>query len=85
MFADGLIVEAVYTIDNKTFCLCTQDLSTTFRVRYSQHFRLNEKINIFKEIGEMIETGTCNSYINDYEGNFIMGDMSGYLVKLFEE
>jgi len=33
----------------------------------------------------MIETGTYDSYIKDYEGNFIMGDMSGYLVKLFEE
>ena len=86
-YVDGRFdfVEAVYTIDNITFCLCTQDLSTTFRIRFSQHFRLNEKINQFKEIGEMTETGTCNSYINDYEGNFIMGDMSGYLVKLFEE
>ena len=77
-------VEAVYTIDNKTFCLCTQNLDTFFRARYSQHFRLNEKRNKFKEIGEMTHTGTCNSYMNDDEGNFIMGNMSGYLVKLLD-
>ena len=75
-------VEAVYTIDNKTFCLCTQNLDTFFRARYSQHFRLNEKINQFKEIGEITHTGTCNSYMNDDEGNFVMGNMSGDLVKL---
>jgi len=78
-------VEAVYTIDNKTFCLCTQNLDTFFRARYSQHFRFDEKINKFKEIGEMTHTGTCNSYINDNEGNFVMGDMGGYLVKLLDE
>ena len=79
-------VEAVYSIDNKTFCLCTQNLNTFFSsIRYSQHFRLDEKINKFKEIGEMTNTGTCNSYMKDDDGNFVMGNMAGYLVKLLND
>ena len=80
-------VEAVYTVDNETFCLCTQNLNGNlfFSARYSQHFKLNEKKNKFKEIGEMMWTGTCNCYMNDSEGNFVMGDMFGRIVKFLIE
>ena len=39
----------------------------------------------FKEIGEITSTGTCNSYINDYEGIFVMGSMSASSVKLLNK
>ena len=29
-------VDAVYSIDNETFCLCTKDLYNIFRTKYSQ-------------------------------------------------
>ena len=35
-------VEAVYTIDNETFCLCTQNIESFSRRRYSQHIKLDE-------------------------------------------
>jgi len=72
-------VEAVYSIDNETICLCTQDLYNLFRSRYSQQFKLEE--TDFVEIGEITNTGTCNSYIIDSQNNFVMGDMAGELSK----
>ena len=35
----------------------------------------------FVEIGEITNTGTCNSYIIDSQNNFVMGDMAGELSK----
>ena len=72
-------VEAVYSIDNETICLCTQDLYNLFRSRYSQQFKLED--TDFVEIGEITNTGTCNSYIIDSQNNFVMGDMAGELSK----
>ena len=72
-------VEAVYSIDNETLCLCTQNLYTFFRGRYSQQYKLEE--DDFVEIGEIISTGTCNCYMNDSKNNFVMGGMSGEITK----
>ena len=76
-------VDAVYTIDDETICLCTRDLYNFFQPKYSQQYRLIE--NDFKEIGKICYTGTCNYYMNDSEGNFIMGLMDGTLTKYFVE
>ena len=80
-------VEAVYTIDNETFCLNIQNLNSMglFGWRFSQQFKLNEKRNKFKEIGEITLTGTCNIYMNDSDGNFVMGDMSGHIIKFLNK
>ena len=80
-------VEAVYTMDNESFCLCTQNLrgNPFFRYRFSQQFKFNEKKKKFQEMGEITQTGTCNCYMNDSEGNFVMGDMRGRLIKLLKE
>ena len=72
-------VEAVYSIDNETLCLCTQNLDSFFRARYSQQYKLKE--DDFVEIGEITATGTCNCYMNDSKNNFVMGDMSGKITK----
>ena len=56
-----------------------------YQQRYSQQFRFNESTDEFKEIGEINNTGTINSYINDSEGNFVMGDMSGEVAKYLNE
>ena len=50
-----------------------------FSTRYSQQFKLEE--TDFVEIGEITNTGTCNSYIIDSQNNFVMGDMAGELSK----
>ena len=70
-------VDAVYTIDDETLCLCTRDLYNIFQPRFSQQYSGNN----FKEIGKICYTKTCNCYMNDSEGNFIMGDMGGSLIK----
>ena len=75
-------MEAVYSIDNETLCLNTQNLNTFLGLRFSQQFKLEG--NIFVEIGEMTETGTCNYYMNDSENKFVMGDMRGNLLKYTE-
>ena len=72
-------VEAVYSIDNETFCLCTQDLYNIFRGKYSQQFKFEE--DDFVEVGKITATGICNCYITDSKKNFVMGDMSGKLTK----
>ena len=72
-------VDAVYTIDDETLCICTRDLYNIFQPKYSQQYRLIE--NKFREIGKICHTGTCNCFMNDSEGNFIMGNMSGDLIK----
>ena len=72
-------VEAVYTIDNETFCLCTQDLYNIFGGRYSQQYKFDE--SDFVEIGKIVPSGTCNCYMLDSGNNFIMGDMFGELSK----
>jgi hypothetical protein len=72
-------VEAVYSIDNETLCLCTQNLDSFFRARYSQQYKLEE--DDFVEIGEITATGTCNCYMNDSKNNFVMGGMSGEIIK----
>ena len=76
-------VDAVYTIDDETLCVCTRDLYNIFQPKYSQQYKLVE--NHFKEIGKICHTGTCNCFMNDSQGNFIMGNMSGDLVKYLEE
>ena len=48
--------EAVYSIDNETICLCTQNLNYIFSKRYSQQYKLDE--DNFSEIGKIIVTGT---------------------------
>ena len=72
-------VEAVYSIDNETFCLCTQNLNSFFGGRYSQQYKLEE--DDFVEIGEITATGTCNCYMNDSKNNFVMGGMNGEITK----
>ena len=76
-------VDAVYSIDNETFCLCTKDLHDIFGffggAGLSQQFKLDE--DQFVEIGNAIRTGICNCYITDSENNFIMGSMGGSLKK----
>ena len=72
-------VEAVYTIDNESFCLCTQDLYNIFRGRYSQQYKLEE--DDFVEVGKITVTGICNCYMTDSKNNFVMGDMNGRLTK----
>ena len=76
-------VDAVYTIDNETFCLCTKDLHDIFGLfggrGLSQQYKLDE--DEFEEIGRIIVTGVCNCFMTDSENNFIMGTMSGNLLK----
>ena len=73
-------VDAVYSIDNETFCLCTKDLYNIFGgYGLSQQFKLDE--NQFVEIGEITMTGVCNCYMTDSQNNFVMGNMSGKLLK----
>lgn len=76
-------VDAVYTIDDETLCVCTRDLYNIFQPRFSQQYKLVG--NNFKEIGKICHTGTCNCFMNDSEGNFIMGNMSGELLKYLNE
>ena len=72
-------VDAVYSIDNETFCLCTRNLYSFFPSRCSQQYKLEE--DDFVEIGEILSTGTCNCYMNDSKNNFVMGGMSGEITK----
>ena len=72
-------VEAAFTIDGETFCFCIQNPTNIFRSRYSQHFIITE--NKCKNLGKIICIGGCNCYMNDSEGNFIMGDMGGHINK----
>jgi len=72
-------VDAVYSIDNETLCLCTRNLYSFFPSRCSQQYKLEE--DDFVEIGEITSTGTCNCYMNDSKNNFIMGGMSGEIKK----
>ena len=76
-------VDAVFTVDGETICLCTRDLYNIFQPKYSQQFRLIE--NNFKEIGHICHTGTCNYFMNDSDDNFVMGIMSGNLIKYIIE
>ena len=59
-------VDAIYTIDNETFCLCTKDLHDVFGlfggVGLSQQFKFNE--DVFVQIGDDVLTGVCNCYMN---------------------
>ena len=76
-------VDAVYSIDNETFCLCTKDLHDIFGIfggrGLSQQFKLDE--DEFEEIGGITITGVCNCYMTDSDNNFIMGNMAGELLK----
>ena len=72
-------VEALYSIDNETLCLCSQNLYSFFSARYSQQYKLEE--DGFVEIGEITATGTCNCYMNDSKNNFVMGGMCGDITK----
>ena len=76
-------VDAIYTVDNETFCLCTKDLHDLFGlfggVGLTQQYKLNE--NDFVEIGSIMPTGVCNCYMTDSENNFIMGTMKGKIMK----
>jgi len=72
-------VDAVYSIDNETLCLCTRNLYSFFPSRCSQNYKLEE--DDFVEIGKIISTGTCNCYMIDSKNNFVMGDMSGEITK----
>ena len=76
-------VDAVYSIDNETFCLCTKDLHDIFGIfggrGLSQQFKLDE--DEFVEIGRITITGVCNCYMTDSDNNFIMGNMDGQLLK----
>ena len=76
-------VDAVYSVDNETFCLCSKDLHDIFGILagrgLSQQFKLDE--DEFVEIGRITITGVCNSYMTDSDNNFIMGNMDGQLLK----
>ena len=76
-------VDAVYSVDNETFCLCTKDLHDIFGIfggrGLSQQFKLDE--DEFVEIGRITITGVCNCYMADSDNNFIMGNMDGQLLK----
>ena len=73
-------VDAVYSIDNETFCLCTKDLYSIFGgCGLSQQFKLDE--DQFVEIGGITMTGVCNCYMTDSQNNFVMGNMSGKILK----
>ena len=73
-------VDAVYSIDNETFCLCTKDLYSIFGgCGLSQQFKLDE--DQFVEIGGITMTGVCNCYMTDSQNNFVMGNMSGKIFK----
>ena len=76
-------VDAVYTVDKETFCLCTKDLHDIFGIfggrGLSQQYKLDE--DEFAEIGRITITGVCNCFMTDSENNFIMGTMSGRLLK----
>ena len=76
-------VDAVYTVDNETLCLCTKDLNDIFGMfggrGLSQQYKLDE--DEFVQIGSIIVTGVCNCFMTDSENNFIMGTMSGRLLK----
>jgi len=72
-------VDAVYSIDNETLCLCTRNLYSFFPSRCSQNYKLEE--DEFVEIGKITSTGTCNCYMNDSKNNFVMGGMSGEITK----
>ena len=45
----------------------------------SQQYKLDE--DEFVQIGSIIVTGVCNCFMTDSENNFIMGTMSGRLLK----
>ena len=76
-------VDAVYSVDNETFCLCTKDLHDIFGILggrgLSQQFKLDE--DEFVQIGRITITGVCNSYMTDSDNNFIMGNIDGQLLK----
>ena len=76
-------VDAVFTEDDETFCLCTKNLYNIFQPRYIQQFRLIG--NKFKEIGKTFYSGTINCFMKDSEGNFIVGLMDGSLAKYIIE
>ena len=76
-------VDAIYTVDNETFCLCTKDLHDIFGFfggrGLSQQYKLDE--DEFEQIGKNTLTGVCNCFMTDSENNFVMGTMSGRLLK----
>ena len=76
-------VDAIYTVDNETFCLCTRNLSDIFGIvggrGLTQQYKLKE--DDFVEIGSIMPTGVCNCYMTDSENNFIMGTMAGIIWK----
>ena len=76
-------VDAIYSVDNETFCLCTKDLHDIFGILggrgLSQQFKLDE--DEFVQIGRITITGVCNSNMTDSDNNFIMGNMDGQLLK----
>ena len=76
-------VDAIYTIDNETFCLCTKDLHDVFGlfggVGLSQQFKFNE--DVFVQIGDDVLTGVCNCYMTDSKNHFVIGTMSGRIMK----
>ena len=56
-------VEAVYSNDNESVCLCMQNLYNIFRVRCLQQFKFNE--GDFVEIGKIVGTRNYNCYMNE--------------------
>lgn len=45
----------------------------------TQQFKLNE--DVFVEIGDIVITGVCNCFMTDSKNNFVIGTMSGKLMK----
>ena len=76
-------VDAIYTIDNETICVCTKDLHDIFGFYggrgLTQQFKLSE--DEFVEIGKILSIGTCNCYMTDSENNCVLGNMAGELMK----
>ena len=76
-------VDAIYTIDNETICICTKDSHDIFGFYggrgLTQQFKLSE--DDFVEIGHILSIGTCNCYMTDSENNFVYGNMAGVLMK----
>ena len=76
-------VDAIYTIDNETVCICTKDLHDIFGlyggIGLTQQFKLSE--DDFVEIGKILSIGTCNYNMTDSENNCVLGNMAGELMK----
>ena len=76
-------VDAIYTIDNETICICTKDLHDIFGLYggrgLTQQFKLSE--DEFVEIGDILSIGTCNYYMTDSKNNCVLGNMAGMLMK----